>query len=184
MLLGLLLGAALAPPALAGAATPADGIAGHWRINAELTRALEPVERKSSATTGGFGRPTVAVGGMPIPLPGGQGPQTGLGGSAPDPRIMRCTEVSIAPEGDTIAIDYGATGFERLRRGNDQGRKSRWNTRSLETRYETTTRKVSQEFEIDRDGRLLVTVKLNPDHGRTVTHKRVFDRAEPAPDAP
>ena len=48
--------------------------------------------------------------------------------------------------------------------------------RKLTSKYQTTTRKVSKTFEMRSDGRLLVTVKLNPNQGKTIVHKRVFDR--------
>ena len=74
---------------------------------------------------------------------------------------------------------YGGGRSDTLKRGNDQGLVSRWSARKLTTRYETTSRKVSQVYQVRRDGTLLVTVKLNPKRGPTVVHKRVFERAIP-----
>ena len=47
-----------------------------------------------------------------------------------------------------------------------------------EPRYATTSRKVSRTFEIQQDGRLLVTVKLDPNRAKAAVHKRVFDRVQ------
>jgi len=162
----------LALPGLASA----DALAGHWRLNEALTRELQPPQKGSTSSTSGFGQPTVVVGGMPVPLPGSSAPQAGIGGPSPDPMVMRTVELTVTPAGDELQLEFAGVGSERLRRGNVQGLKSRWNERKLTTGYETTTRKVSQTWEVDRNGRLVVTVKLNPDHGKTQTHKRVFDR--------
>jgi hypothetical protein len=178
-----LLQAALAALATLALALPglawADGLAGHWRLNEALTRELQPPQKGSTSSTSGFGQPTVVVGGMPVPLPGTSAPQAGIGGPSPDPMVMRTVELSVTPAGEELLLEFAGVGSERLRRGNVQGLKSRWNERKLTTGYETTTRKVSQTWEVDRDGRLVVTVKLNPDHGKTQTHKRVFDRVAP-----
>jgi len=163
---------ALALPGLASA----EGLDGHWRLNEALTRELQPPQKGSTSSTSGFGQPMVVVGGMPVPLPGTSSPQAGIGGPSPDPMVMRTVELSVTSAGEELLLDFAGVGRERLRRGNVQGLKSRWNERKLTTSYETTTRKVSQTWEVDRNGRLLVTVKLNPDHGKTQTHKRVFDR--------
>jgi hypothetical protein len=168
---------ALALLAMSGTAT-ADGLAGHWRLNDALTRELQPAQKAASGSTSGFGQPVVVVGGMPVPLPGTSAPQPGLGGPSPDPMVMRCAELTVTPAGEELLLEFHGVGSERLRRGNVQGLKSRWNDRKLTTRYATTTRTVSQTWEVNRDGRLVVTVKLNPDHGKTQTHKRVFDRIE------
>jgi len=176
--LGVLLGLLLVL-ALPGAAIAADTLAGRWRINDALTREHAPPERGSTSTSSGMPRPVIAVGGMPIPVPGASAPQPGLGGSSPDPMVMRCTELTVTPAGEELQLEFHGAGSDRLRRGRHQGVNSRWNERKLTTSYETTTRKVSQTWEVDRDGRLLVTVKLNPDQGKTQTHKRVFDRVEP-----
>lgn len=154
----------------------AEGLAGHWRLNEALTRELQPPQKGSTSSTSGFGQPMVVVGGMPVPVPGTSAPQAGIGGPSPDPMVMRTVELSVTPAGDELLLEFAGVGTERLRRGNVQGQKSKWTERKLTTGYETTTRKVSQTWEVDRDGRLLVTVKLNPDHGKTQTHKRVFDR--------
>jgi hypothetical protein len=126
----------------------------------------------------------VVVGGMPVPLPGTSAPQAGIGGPSPDPMVMRTVELSVTPAGEELLLEFAGVGSERLRRGNVQGLKSRWNERKLTTGYETTTRKVSQTWEVDRNDRLVVTVKLNPDHGKTQTHKRVFDRVAPGTATP
>jgi hypothetical protein len=169
------LAAVLALPAAA-----AGGLAGHWRINDAMTRAAQPEQKVSkSPSSGGFSGPMVVVGGMPIPAPGSTEVQPGLGGASPDPMVMRCSELTITPAGDTLALEFPGVGSDRLRRGDDQGVRSRWNERKLTTSYRTTTRKVSQTWELDGADHLLVTVKINPDNGRTQTHKRVFDRVVP-----
>ena len=78
-----------------------------------------------------------------------------------------------------VTILSGRTGFVSVMgKGNVQGTKTRWNQRKLTTRYATTSRKVSRTFEIQQDGRLLVTVKLDPNRAKAAVHKRVFDRVQ------
>jgi len=174
--LAVLFACVVALPAAAGADA---GLAGHWRLNEALTRQVQPENKGSTSTSSGFPQPMIVVGGMPLPVPGTAAPQPGLGGASPDPMVMRCVELTVAPAGEELALEFSGVGSDRLRRGNNQGVVSRWSERRLTTHYRTTTRKVSQTWEIRRDGRLLVTVKLNPDHGKTQTHKRVFDRVAP-----
>ena len=157
----------------------APGIAGRWQLNDALTREANPPEKRSNSTFGGFGAPTLVVGGMPVPIPGTGGSQPGIGGSSPDPAVLRAIELAIQPAGDRITLEYVGAATETLGRGNVQGQKSSWDERMLKTSYETTTRKVSQVYEVDADGRLRVEVKLNPNQGRTQKHYRVFDRVTP-----
>jgi len=160
--------------------TAADaGLAGHWRLNEALTREVQPENKGSASTSSGLPQPMIVVGGMPLPVPGTAAPRPGLGGASPDPMVVRSNELTVTPVGEEIALEFTGVGSDRLRRGNNQGVVSRWNERKLTTHYRTTTRKVSQTWEVRRDGRLLVTVKLNPDHGKTQTYKRVFDRVPP-----
>lgn len=176
MLLAALLSAALGPVT----ALAADqGLAGTWVLNDALTRELNPPEARSNSTFGGFQAPTVVVGGMPVPLPGSAGATPGIGGSSPDPQVLRAQTVTLAPAGDEMVIDCVGVGVERLKRGNNKGQKSGWDERELKTGYQTTTREVTQTWRIDADGRLQVLVKLNPKQGRTQKHWRVFDRAAP-----
>lgn len=162
------------------AALAADrGLAGTWVLNDALTRELNPPEERSNSTFGGFQAPTVVVGGMPVPVPGSGGATPGIGGSSPDPQVLRAQTVVLSPAGDEMVIDCVGVGVERLKRGNNKGQKSRWDERELKTGYETTTREVAQTWSIDDDGRLRVLVKLDPNQGRTQKHWRVFDRAAP-----
>ncbi len=175
--LSLALSLALTPTPAAGAAAGAAELSGRWVLNHELTNAEQPDGPKISK--GLFSRvpqTTVSVGGIPLPGSGGSGlpPVTG---TAQEPKILRTAELVIEPQGERLHLSYAGVGSETLKRGNDQGLISRWDRRRLSTRYETTSRKVRQSFEVRRDGRLLVTVKLDPNQGATVTHKRVFDPA-------
>ena len=57
-------------------------------------------------------------------------------------------------------------------------RKKKWSSRKLSSSYVSTSRKVSMTYEIRKDDRLLVSVKLNPKKGPTREFKRVFERAD------
>lgn len=152
-------------------------LAGNWVLNEELTKEEQPDGPRQRG--GGFGSSGahVSVGGVPLPGTGGNNLPS-VPGSAPDPDVLRVNEMTIEPVGDDeLRLVYAGAGSETLERGDDQGLVSHWGERELDTRYETTSRTVSQNFEVRGDGRLLVTVRLNPNNGPTVIHKRVFDPA-------
>lgn len=155
-----------------------SALLGRWTLDPELTRAEQPGGPETRS--GPFSRrpnASVSVGGMPLPGTGGGGdglPQ--VSGNPRDPEVLRCSALAIEPLGDELRLTWEGVGSATLARGNHLGLVSRWNDRRLTSRYETTSRKVSQEYEVRRDGTLLVTVKLNPNNSAAVVHKRVFVR--------
>lgn len=176
----LLTALALAP-AVAGAAEPPQWLLGQWVLNNELTKTAQPEGKETRDGFDSFGRPTITIGG--IPLPGTGGGMSGPVSSAPtrDPSILRCSEFSVEAVGNELLVTYVGIGSEKVKAGNDQGRKTKWNRSKLTSSYETTTRKVTQTYQLGKDGRVTVTVSLNPNQGSTVIDKRVFER--PAPEA-
>ena len=179
VLLAILLMAVSLTGALSSAAAESGKptLVGSWQIDDTLTAAVQPVEGHKKNRFEGLGMPSVSVNGMPLPGVGG-GAQASSG-SAPDPKVLRCSAMTIEPVGEKVLLTYVGTGSETLTPGTVQGVKTRWRDRSLTSNYETTSRKVSKRFEVQKDGTLLVTVKLNPRSGPSVTHKRVFRRSEP-----
>lgn len=165
----------LTPPALG----KPSKLEGHWVLNPALTAEAQPEQPPSSSRTDNLPRPHISVGGMPLPRPDGGGPPV-PSGSAADPKVLRSNELTITAAADDLRLEFsGAAGAssETLVQGNQQGLVSRWNATRLTSRYETLSRKVSQTFEVRKDGRLLVTVRLDPNDGRAVVYKRVFDPA-------
>jgi hypothetical protein len=168
----LLAASLLTPPAASAADTP---LMGRWELNEELTAEIQPKPSTRSRSSSGP-QATVVVGGMPIPS-GGSGLPT-IAGNPQDPKVLRTAELTIEPAGDELRLRYAGVGTETLKRGNDQGLVSRWSARRLNTGYETTSRRVSQVYQIRRDGRMEVTVTLRPNQGARTVYKRVFDRAD------
>lgn len=165
---------------MAAATAHADDSAllGRWTLSPELTHAEQPDGPETrSGLFNRMPRASVSVGGVPLPGTGGGGdglPE--VSGNPRDPEVLRCSELVIEPLGDELRLTWVGVGSATLERGNHLGLVSRWNDRRLTSRYETTSRKVSQAYEVRRDGTLLVTVKLNPDKSAAVVHKRVFER--------
>jgi hypothetical protein len=161
----------------AGSATAeSPGLIGNWTLNDELTAEIQPLGKETHRLGSNSSiKPSISVGGMPFPT--GSSSQ-GEVSSAPtqQPKVLSCAELSMEQVGDDIHLSYLGVGSETLSPGNVQGTRTRISTHKLTSRYETTSRKVSKTFELRDDGRLLVTVKLNPKQGATVVHKRVFDR--------
>lgn len=173
LMAGLLTG--VLPPA-AASESDKPTLLGSWQIDDALTAAAQPAEGHKKSRFDGIGMPNISVNGMPLPGTGG-GAQASSG-SAPDPKVLRCTAMTIEPVGEDLQLTYVGTGSETLTPGTVQGVKTRWRDRSLTSNYETTSRKVSKRFELQKDDTLLVTVKLKPRSGPSVTHKRVFRRSE------
>lgn len=158
------------------AAAESESLIGSWTLNNELTSEVQPEGKETHRLGGGnWVRPSISVGGIPLPTGGGS---QGEISSAPtrDPKVLSCAELDVEYVGEDILLTYQGVGSETLTPGNVQGTRTRFSVRKLTSRYETTSRKVSKTFELRDDGRLLVTVKLNPKQGATVVHKRVFDR--------
>ncbi len=155
----------------------ASGLAGHWTLDADRTAAVQPKNQRNNSNTGSMmPHATVAVGGVALPMPGSAALPS-VGGTPRDPRVLQTSTLTIEPAGDdrlTLAYDGGKQ--ETLKRGDDQGLVSDWGRQRLSSSYETTSRKVSQVYQLERDGSLLVTVQLDPDQGPAVVDKRVFVR--------
>lgn len=155
----------------------AGGLAGQWSLNQERTVEVQPRAVKQRDPLGGLSRPAVSVGGIPLPTPGStELPSTS--GSARDPRVLHTASLAIEPGEDELTLVYAGGQRETLERGDDQGLISHWSADELTSRYETTSREVRQTYQVQRDGSLLVTVRLDPNQGPAVVHKRVFDRAD------
>ncbi len=177
ILLGSLTVICITSAAHAIAAKEPQWLLGSWLLNNELTAELGRSDKKGGWFDG-FGRPSVSVGGLPVPLPGSSTrPATG---SSRDPDVLRCTTMSIQMSADSVHFNYSGVGEETMKPGNNQGRRTRWNKSRLTSRYETTSRKVSKTFELREDGSLKVSVELNPTQGASVIHYRIFEHSQDA----
>ena len=119
--------------------------------------------------------PTISVGGVGVPLPGGSSGSGGSGGGR-DPRVLRCDAMSITMAEENVHFTYQGSGEETMKPGNDQGRKTSWGRDKLTQKYSTNTRKVRKSYEVDKEGRLIVKVKISPKGSKSATHLRVFER--------
>ena len=155
------------------AAEPPAWLLGDWVLNNELTAAAQ-VKKKDGGGGGNFSS-SVSIGG--IPLPGGAGgTQQGPGGSAKDPDVLRCRQMTVSTQGEDLLFEFPGVGKELVKRGNNQGRVTKWNRRKLSSNYETTSRKVQRIFEDEDDGTLIVNLKIKPKQAARITQKRVFER--------
>lgn len=169
LLAGILL---LAATAALAKGEPTD-LLGVWVLNSELTHELQP--KQSGGGVGGFGSPTISIGGVGVPLPGGSS-SAASSGTARDPRVLRCDAMTVTMTEEDVHFLYNGSGEETMRTGNDHGRKTSWSTRKLTQKYSTNVRKVRKTYELDDDGRLIVRVKISPKGAKSATHIRVFER--------
>ena len=165
----------LALVASVAAEGPPD-FAGSWRINHEESESLA-VKYDDSSWFDGLGAMSAnaTVGGVPIPLPGGQEAASGATPSK-DPGVLKCLEMDIEQIGEELHLTYRAVGGEKMRAGHYRGRNTKWSNKQLTQKYESTERKVKKTWNLRSDGRLLVTVKINPKNDKARTYRRVFDR--------
>ncbi len=160
--------------ALAGGRESA--LTGTWIINHELTEEVAPDYNDSGLFDGlGGGRVSVSV--MGVPVPRNEPAQRTSIGSPRDPDVLSCLEMILQEQGDRMVATYQEVGEEEFIRGEFRGRTSRWSRKSLVQDYKTTERKVSKNYEIRSDGRLLVTVVVKPKKDKKRVYKRVFERA-------
>jgi hypothetical protein len=162
---------------IAAAADPPDWLLAGWVLNNDLTVAAQSKKRSGGAPSFGGISSSVSIGGVFVPIPG-SGSQASTGGSARDPQVLRCTELHVEMKGENVHFNYTGVGAETMKPGNNQGRVTRWNRKKLTSKYETTTRKVSKTYALQKDGTLLVTVKISPKQAAAIVQKRVFQRAD------
>jgi len=144
---------------------------GEWALNSEMTHELQP--EQSGGSGGSFGAPSISVGGVGIPLPGSG---ANAGGSARDPRVLRCDAMTVSTADANLLFRYNGAGEEVMKSGNDQGRKTSWSRKKLTQKYTTTSRTVTKTYQLDENGLLIVKVKINPKGSKSATHVRVFER--------
>ena len=169
--------AAMTISAATGAEEPPDFI-GQWVVNTELSEQEQPKKKKSGG--GGF-FPNLSVGGIYVPLPGSGGEGGGTPIKTPD--AVYAKQVTISQQDKNILVKYHKLGEATYVAGNIQGTKTRWNQTKLTSGFSATSASVKETFEVKRDGRLYITVKINPKSGATRTFKRVFDRDTGDPEA-
>ena len=75
-------------------------------------------------------------------------------------------------------------GKETLRKGHYRGRDTEISKKRIRQKYETGERKVTKTWSMRDDGRLFVSVKINPKGDKARTYNRVFDRVVANADAP
>lgn len=171
----VMLGLALAAQSFAGAAE--SGLLGTWTVNIERTQQVQPNNanvRWWEGLEGNFSS-YVVVGGVGVPVGGGAKPEGDAG--IPNPEMLRCQSFSIETHERGLLLTYHAVGEEQLRPGAYRGLHSAWSARKLTSDYESTSRKVKRSLQIQQDGRLLMSVTINPRKGKTRRFKRVFDRS-------
>ena len=151
-------------------------LVGAWTLNVERTEAVQPDNSTSRwwEGLGGNFSTSVSVGGIPVPT-GSPGPEPEIGQPG-SPQMLRCQSFTIEQLDDSLLLTYQGVGSEVLRPGAYRGMRSQWSRQRLTSNYESTTRKVKRSLEVGKDGRLLMSVTINPRKGKTLRYKRVFDR--------
>ena len=147
---------------------------GGWTKNDVETKALkEPYKDKSRKKSSRF-RMSSSVSGLPLPGSRSQRAMSQL--TAQSPMVLRSTEMVIKITDDQVLIEYLGLGQEILYKGDYRGRKSKWSRKKITQSYKTTERKVSKNWSVREDGRLIVTVKITPNQSKQTVNHIVFDK--------
>ena len=172
-------------------ASLADSLLGTWTLNPEKSITVSKKDRREVAVSGALIAADVVLflrgflkhaGKCPahsscqlVPLPKPIWSST-TPNPGPDPKVLQCLELTIEIVDEDIRLNYVGVGEERLTPGEVHGFRTTFKPRKLTTRYETTTREVKTTYSLTKEGQLYVTVKINPTEGKTLIHRRIFDR--------
>ncbi len=167
----------------------ADSLLGSWALDQEQTITISKKDMREMAVSGALIAADailfwkMLLNNKECPVPSGCQllPAAMPGGSTtinrgPDPKVLRCLELTIEIVDEDIRLNYVGVGEERLTPGKVRGVRTTFKPRKLTTRYETTTREVKTTYSLTKEGQLYVTVKINPTEGKTLIHRRIFDR--------
>jgi len=159
---------------LSSASSAQSPLAGSWRINLEETDKVSVEFKEGSGMQRNPLNVTGSVMGLPLPSRYRQSAMSSL--PAKDPQVLTCTDMQIDVQDKKVALRYNTDGKETLRKGDYRGRTSAWSKNKIEQKYKTPERTVRKTWTLRDDGRLLVSVKINPRGDRARTYNRVFDR--------
>ena len=163
----------------AGQAAAQAPFEGYWVLNYEETDKVA-IKYEDGSGVGKKGLPvdvSVDLGlGLPLPRRFRQAPMSNL--SPKDPLVLRSQSMEITDSGKRIKLLYDHQQDETLVTGDYRGRQTSKSKKRIQQKYKTPDRKVTKTWEMRDDGRMLVTVKLNPRGDKARTYKRVFERAE------
>ena len=160
---------------------------GSWIINHEETDKVQVKYKDGSGVQGDASRfkPKITVGmGLPMPQRFKQAPMSNL--SPKDPEVLRCSTMTINHEDKKrkkTTLLYDGVNKETLVSGHYRGRDTKKGKKKITQKYKTPDRKVTKTWSIRDDGRLFVSVKLNPTKDKARVYNRVFDRVTSETDA-
>ena len=149
-------------------------IAGSWAYNPALSAELEPKINNGSIFSGT--RASIGVIAIPIPFPSTVSEPEDDNDPPKDPDALYCQTLSIRDTSGKVVVTYDNLGQREFVPGSFRGRHATWTGEKLTERYETNHRMVKHQFALNRDGRLEITITLNPNTGLTRVYKRIFDR--------
>ena len=168
-------------PAFAADAADTTDMTGKWVLNQELTEAAQPKNREKKGLGNVSIRPVISVGGYGFPIPGLPGSKSGtppVKGAAKNPNVLYADTIDIQVIDGNIVLDFNEVGTTELKPGKDHGTRTRWTGRKLTSKYQSTSRKVSQEYAMKGDELLVVTVRIKPGGSSKKVYKKIFQRPE------
>ncbi|MBV1905114.1 MAG: hypothetical protein KUG75_03485 [Pseudomonadales bacterium] len=151
------------------------GLAGEWVLDEHKTRQIQPAAKKSSIFSKFRTSTNVSVGGIPLPK-SSTAKVPDSRGKSKDPDVLFCKGMAISVEEETIRIDYDGLGAKTYVIGHYRGRRTSYNKKQMKTWYESTSRKVSQTYNMDGRDKMIVTITLAPNSGPKNIVKKAFTR--------
>ena len=178
--------------------SPADAAArlsGTWTLNRELSPGFKaPGGRPGNPGRGGGALFTVAAPAFAPQRGGGGGAATGPSDLSPAELAAQAAMRQLQQLADEITINATAekvtfidTRGERTYTpdgknakitvaGSEVSTKTRWDKTALRQEFSTTSAKLTQTWDVDNDGRLVLTAKVESLRLRTPEQKAVFDK--------
>lgn len=150
-------------------------VLGSWKLDPELTEELQPKRKRSKAPSGGFGGGFIGAGPVLVPLPGGT--QSGPNANAMTlkfPMVLECEDLTLTQDESTVTASCLDGSTRDFFIGKKHGRKTNLKKNLLTESYSSTSRTVKHNFKINKDGNLVITVKLKPNGGQEQAYVRAF----------
>ncbi len=149
---------------------------GQWRY--DPAQSVTEAPRQGGRSIFSNVKPTIVIQGIPVPLPGGTAEDDSESQSSPkNPDVLFCQSMTIEDDDERKRITYDRLGVREFVPGRHRGRTTRLTTSRLVESYKTTSRSVSQEYVLEDDDRLVVTVVIDPKGDKKTVYKRIFYRA-------
>ncbi len=156
-----------------GVAFASEKFEGEWTFNETLTDKLQPKLKTTKASGRGF--QGTLIGGLPLPG-SGRGVAEGPISTLKFPTLLECNQFTLEIEDKKIEFSCENGSSREFNVGKLHGRKTKLTKSKITEYYKSTSRSVRHNISVDKEGNLVVTVKIRPSGSTEQTFVRAFSR--------